>query len=143
MTPCRLSCANVLADALDERRVDAAGRLIEEDQLRLGHHHRGELEQLALTVGERAAEQSGNMDDVHGREHVHRPSPLVVPLAPREQRTKAGAAHRHEHVLERGQTRKDSRELKGAADAETVDPVRPESGDRLAVEAHVAASPWR
>src|ERR1039458_151966 len=39
---------NMLADALDQRGVDAAGRLIEQDQLRSGHHHGGQFEQLSL-----------------------------------------------------------------------------------------------
>ncbi len=129
--------ANVLTDALDERRIDAAGRLIEQDELRLGHHHRRELEQFALTVRERAAQQAGDRGDVHGREHVHGSSALIVPLASRDECAKSRTPHRHEHVLQRGQTREDSRQLKGAADAETVDSIRSESGDRLPLEAHV------
>ena len=51
----------------------------------LDHHHRGQLEQFALSVRQRAAEQSGHVADVHRREHVHRAGLLVVPLPAREE----------------------------------------------------------
>ena len=52
----------MLADLLGQRRVDAGDRLVEQDQLRLGHQGAADLEQLLL-----AARQIGGRiaDDVH------------------------------------------------------------------------------
>jgi len=42
---------DALLDLLDEQRVHAGGRLVEEHEARVGHQHRRKLEQLLLTVG--------------------------------------------------------------------------------------------
>ena len=50
----RVELADHLAHPLDQRRVDAAGGLVEHDQLRVEHQHLRELDELLLAVGERA-----------------------------------------------------------------------------------------
>ena len=42
----------MLADLAGQRRVDAGHRLVEQDQLRLGHQRAADLEQLLLAAGE-------------------------------------------------------------------------------------------
>ena len=44
--------AQVLADLARQRRVDAGDRLVEQDQLRLGHQRAADLEQLLLAARE-------------------------------------------------------------------------------------------
>ena len=44
----------MLGEPADQARVDAAGRLVEQDQPRLQHQHLGELDQLLLAVGQGA-----------------------------------------------------------------------------------------
>ena len=51
-----LELVDVVEQALLERRVDAGHRLVEHDQLRVGHQRPGHLQQLALTAGEVAGE---------------------------------------------------------------------------------------
>ena len=47
---------HVAEQRLGERRVHAGHRLVEHDQLRVGHHRPRHLEQLALPARERAGE---------------------------------------------------------------------------------------
>src|SRR5918992_2904576 len=49
----RVQLADHLADPLDQGRIDAAGRLVEHDQLRVEHQDLRELQQLLLAVAER------------------------------------------------------------------------------------------
>ena len=51
----------------DQRRVDAAGRLVEQQDRRVGDQQRRQLEQLALTVGQvagRLVRQPGDPDEL-------------------------------------------------------------------------------
>src|SRR6266508_4708337 len=43
-------------ELVEQRAVDAGGRLVEQDQLRIGHQDPDELDELLLTVGEVARE---------------------------------------------------------------------------------------
>src|SRR5258708_7944784 len=48
----RVQLPDLAGDDVDQRRVHPAGRLVEQQDLRIGHQHVGQLEQLALAVGE-------------------------------------------------------------------------------------------
>src|SRR5438445_4930120 len=132
--PARVQAADVLADLLQQGRVHAAGGLIEQDELGLGHEHGAELEQLALPVGQRSAESVRDVSDVQELEHLHGTGPLAAPVSAREQCAEAFAPDGHEHVFQGGEPREDARQLKGATDAELVDPVRTEAVDGLGLE---------
>ena len=45
---------DAVSDVVDEGRVHPASRLVQEDHGRVGDEHVGQLEQLALTVGQRS-----------------------------------------------------------------------------------------
>ena len=49
---------DAVGDQVDQRRVHPAGRLVEQDDRRVGDEHVGEFEQLALAVGERARQDA-------------------------------------------------------------------------------------
>ena len=56
--PVGVELADHLAHPLDQHRVDAAGRLVEQDQLRVEHQDLRELDELLLAVGQRPARWS-------------------------------------------------------------------------------------
>ena len=110
----------------DQRRVDAAGRLVEQQDVRVGDQQRGELEQLALTVGEvrgRLVREPRDADEV---EQLHRPPPLAERAGqPRDPAQPALLAlRRHEHVLEHREPGEQPRELESPPDPELEHPVR-------------------
>ena len=113
--PCSLICADDLEDLLHEERREAEGRLVEEQELRLGHQRAADREHLLLAAGERPARlasrsrrrgKSAEHALEAGSDSVSRPqvgAHLQV-LAHREVREDAAAlrhvgdAERHEHL---------------------------------------------
>ena len=55
--PVGVQTADVALDRLDQHRVDAGGRLVEQHQAWAPHQRRGELEQLALAERELGRER--------------------------------------------------------------------------------------
>src|SRR6267378_3889426 len=111
--------AHRLQQIVEERAVDAGGRLVEQDQRGIGHEHAYELDELLLAVGEVARVLSGQ---------------LAAPAL----RLRVRAARDDEQVLQRRQLREDADDLKGPADAAAGDLPRLEAVDALAAEAHAA-----
>src|SRR5262249_43481722 len=54
----RVELPDSLGDVLDQRRVPPAGRLVEQDDVGVGHEHVRELEQFALAVGQGLSERA-------------------------------------------------------------------------------------
>ena len=63
-------------DDIEERRIDAAGRLVEKKETRIGHQARGDVHQLFLSVGQFRGRQIGKVGDADKIEKLHRPSAL-------------------------------------------------------------------
>ena len=72
---------DAVPDLVDERRVDAACRLVEEENLGVGDEQVGELEQLALAVGEVSGWPV--REAATGRRTRAGPSPALSPRATR------------------------------------------------------------
>ena len=138
--PGLVELADPLGEVLDQGRVYAAGRLVQEQHSGIGHEQRRELEQLALTEGEVPGGLARKPRDTDELEQLDRASAL---------RARAGAAdeaahpallalRRDEHVLEHGQPGEDARELEGPPDTELEDARRSRVRDRRAAEADLA-----
>ena len=117
---------DAVAQVVDQRRVDAAGRLVQQQHRRVGDQQRRELQELALTVGEVAgglAREPRDPDEVQQLE-----CPLT--LAVRSSQTGDAAQppllalRRDEHVLQHGQPGEHACQLERAPDAESEHPVR-------------------
>ena len=123
----------------DQRRVHAARGLVEQQHARVGDEQRGELEQLALAVGERAGRVGGQGGDADEVQQLHGPALLGRRAGAAGQAAQPAllALGGHEHVLEHGQAREEPRELEGAPDAEAEHAVRRGVGDVGAAEAHL------
>jgi hypothetical protein len=109
---------------VEQRAVDPGGRFIEQDQLRIGHQHANELEQLLLAVREVAGVFLAQPLELDEGQQLLRPLPRRV-----DRRVGHG-----QQVLERRQLREYADHLEGAADAAPGDAVRLEPVDPLAVE---------
>ena len=72
MTPLVLQVDDVAADQFDQRGVDAGHRLVEEQDLRLGHDGARDLEQLLLPAGELARARVAVLVQAVDVEHVQR-----------------------------------------------------------------------
>ena len=59
-------------DHVEERRVDAAGRLVEQEEARTRHQPGGEVHQLLLAVGELRRRLVGEVGDADEIEELHR-----------------------------------------------------------------------
>ena len=68
--PLGLELMDVLEQALLERRVDAGHRLVEHDQLWIGHQRSGHLQQLALSTGEVAGELVAHVVEAEALEQL-------------------------------------------------------------------------
>ena len=104
--PSRVELADHLADALDQRRVDPAGRLVEQDQLRVEHEHLGQLDELLLAVGERprllVAERAhaDELEQLLGARGLRAADRVRVELAP-ARTTRSGATTFSSTVISR------------------------------------------
>ena len=70
--PAAVQLAHVALHRLHHHRVDAGRRLVEEDEPRLAHQHRGELEQLLLAIGERRGALAGMSGEAELLEQAQR-----------------------------------------------------------------------
>ena len=121
----RVELLDALDDQLQQRRVDACCRLVEQDRLRVGHQHAGKFEQLALTARKHAGwlplkpRQSDEIEQ--GPRLVHR-RPLLRRHMPRPQKIHPAlfarlALRPGQNVLQHSHLREGPRDLKGATDA--------------------------
>ena len=138
--PAAVELGDAIGEVADEGRVHAAGRLIEEQDGRIGDKQGGQLQQLALPVGEVAGGLVGQPRDADEVQQIHGP-----PLLGRRARAAQDPAEPalvalggDEQVLQDGETHEQARELEGAPDAEVEHAVGRSVGDLVAAIAHGA-----
>src|SRR5580692_8434027 len=123
----RVEFPDAVGDVIDQRQVDPAGRLVEQDDLGVRDEDVGELEELALAVGERARERGVMPGDADELELLHRALAVGgVPVPGRDQ-----------HVLKHGKTGEDPGQLEGPADAQGEYLVRRGVGDPPVCQVHL------
>src|SRR5215207_7389743 len=110
--------ADHLADPLDQRRVDAAGGLVEHDQLRVQHEDLGELEELLLSVGQGRRADVAVLTHPDEVEELLRAARLATRDRARAEAADAELAERRHHILEHGHLAEQPRDLKRPPDAE-------------------------
>ena len=129
--PRSIECDDLLDQRFKQRRVDAGGRLVEQDQARLDHQHARKLEELLLAAGE----LSGDFADLVGKaaEAEHLESALARlaflpshcagthPVVP-EAFARLIARRQHD-VLQNRHLRKGARYLEGPGKAGAKDAV--------------------
>src|SRR2546426_3797750 len=120
--------AHGVQQLVEQGAVDAGRRLVEQDQLRLGHQHADELHQLLLPVGQVAGVLVGQPLELDEAEQLQGPLP----------RRGVARGRDHHQVLQRGQLREHPDHLEGAPDAEVEDLVRPHPVDAVALELDLA-----
>src|SRR5580704_14967271 len=127
-------------EVLDERRVHPAGRLVEQHDRGIRHQNVGQLEQLALPVGQRVGERPGVVGDAGELQQLDGTPPLRAAARPGQRVAGPTAAvlRGDEHVLQHGQPGEDPGELEGPADAEREHPLRRPVRDLLVAEVDVA-----
>src|SRR6266496_4162795 len=137
----RVQLTDAYCDVIDQRRVHAAGRFIEQHDSRIGHQHVGELQQLALAVGEGASEVGGKVCYPDELQQVQCAPSVLYRAGPGQQVAHGSAAPLggDKHVLTDGEAREDPGELEGPADAEAEDTLRRPVGDWPPVQVHLAA----
>ena len=116
---------------MDQDRVHTGRRFVEQDEYGLPHQHAGELEQLALSVRERAGRHMCVSPQAELIEQVFGASPVDARHATTKQRVPRLMTRQHD-VLERGQARKDACLLKGARHPETLQAARVRMPNRAA-----------
>src|SRR5215469_7939965 len=138
--------ADPLGDGADQGRVHPAGRLVEEDDLRLGDQHVGQLKKFALAVGQRLGAIPGQLDDAGELEQLHRPLAGGGAARPGERVVQPPGlpgpllvVRGHDHVLHDRQPGEDPGQLEGPADSPREDLVRGQAGDLGFIEVDVAA----
>ena len=118
----RLQRQNVLAELLRQGRIDAGGRLVEHDQLRLGHQGAAELQQLLLAAREIDRAIVADVQQVElARDFDRALAQLLLARARRGGAQHGGAeglarlmlAVQHQ-VLDHGELREPARDLEGA-----------------------------
>ena len=109
----RVQRADALLDLLDEHRIDAGRRLVQQHELRFGHQHRCELEELLLAVREVARALLAESRDAEFVEQLQRTLALVPPDCGRE-RGRPRLLERRDHVLDERELREDPRLLERA-----------------------------
>src|ERR671911_253391 len=127
-----------VGDPLDQRRVDTARGLVEQDQRRLGHEHGGQLQQLLLAEGEVAG--LGALQVVDADPGQPGPSPFHVGTVAEtaEDLSQASAPKRDQHVVQHREPGEDAADLEGPAEPGVCDPVRGPGRDLASVDEHVA-----
>src|SRR6266581_985889 len=126
-----LKPVDVVEQVLEQRPVDAGRRLVEQDQVRIGHEGPRELQELLLPVGEAPAVLGAQGREVDERDE------LLGPLA-RDPVGHPERGHR-EHVFENRHLPEDARDLERPRDALAEDLVGLEAGEVLSVVDHLAA----
>ena len=127
--------------------VDRGGRLVQQQQLGVGHQRRREGQQLPLAVGERARRRASPRAQPHRLEQAPRPlhRGRLQPAHPRRPHQASHEAfllvllEERQQVLQGGEPREHAHQLEGASDAEPRDPMRGGAGHVLAAEEHPAA----
>ena len=119
-----------------ERRIDAGGRLVEHDQLRLGHQGAAELEQLLLPAREidravvadgKQIELARDRDGALAQFLLARTRRRGAQHGGRERLARLVLAVQHQ-VLDHGELGEPARDLEGARQADLGEPVRPPAG---------------
>src|ERR1700730_10983154 len=121
-------CPHGVEQLIEEGAIHAGGGLVEQDQLRIGHEHADELDQLLLTVGEGArilVRQPLELDEAEQLPGARAGRGIVV-------------RRHHEEVLERRQLAEDADDLEGAANALVKNLVGLEPVDALPLESNLA-----
>ena len=135
----RVQLADLLDHSLDQRRIDAAGRLVEHDQLRLEHEDLRELDELLLPEGQCAGANVRVLRHTDELEQLQRALVLVTCNRVRGQLPPREGAQRRDNVLEHGHLAEQARDLEGAAEAEMRALERRQPVDALPVEADTPA----
>src|SRR5215468_10213709 len=137
-------------DLVGQRGIDTGYGLVEQDEARLGHERAADLEELLLAAGERRGRIVGHAGKIESAGYRRRPLPQGL-FAVRHHRRPgkrsperlAGLARSIEHeVLEDGQAREASCDLKGAHEPSPGDAMRSFRGHVVAVEDDPARLWW-
>ena len=127
--PCR-ELADLVVQLRDHDRRQAHGQLVEQQQLRSGGERPGQGEHLLLTAGQRPGQllaahgELGELLEGHVLDAAHRHPDLCG----------------HEEVLADAEVGEHSPTLGDGADSPAGSSVRGDRGDRVALEAHLAAA---
>src|SRR5947208_2900929 len=126
-----LQPVDVVEQVLEQRAVHAGRRLVEQDQVGVGHERPGELQELLRPVGKAPAVLGAQMREVDERDE------LLGPRA-RDPIGHVEPGHR-EHILEDRHLPEDARDLERPRDAPAEDLVGLEAGEVLSPVEHLAA----
>src|SRR5215469_1974816 len=144
--PTPVQRADPLGDGADQGRVHPTGGLVEQDDLRFGDQHVGQLQQLALTVGQGLGAVTGQFGYPGELQQLHRPLAGGCAARPGERVAEPPGlpgpllvVRGHDHVLHDGQPGEDPGQLERPADTPREDLVRGQAGDLGFVEVDVAA----
>src|SRR6266849_4623939 len=132
-----------LHDAVLVGGGDARGRLVEQNDLRIEREGRGDVEQLLLALRERRSDSVEPMAKSENVGHLaHAPRDLVVTAQPGEQPPPLllPRYHRGRDRLHHGQLRENLDELERAREPVIGKRHRPDAGNALAHEQHLAAA---
>ncbi|MCY1244279.1 hypothetical protein D9M72_573440 [compost metagenome] len=97
--PLGIERPDVADDLLEQRRIDAAGRLVQQNDLGIGHQQRGQVHQFLLAVGQVVPVLVGNAGDPEEIEDRHRLVPLVRRDCGPKQLREPAAACLDDHVF--------------------------------------------
>ena len=135
-----IGLAEPLQQAVDQRRIDARGRLVEQEHLRLAHQRHGEFEQLLLAEGQIAGAQvalrveADEAQQVFGLAFVTG-SAAAIDGAP----IQLGGRQADEHVLHARHPAVDARLLERPQQAQTRDLRHAQPGDVAPLESDRSA----
>src|SRR3954471_9311523 len=129
-----------LAQLLDQRRIDAGARLIQQHEARFRHERHGDVDQLLLAIGEAASRQM--RDRLQPEELDHLVGVLSKAGVGRREQARGQRAfellRRDDQVVAHRELAEDLQRLERAANAASRELERRHAGDVLAAELHVA-----
>src|SRR5215472_5166436 len=131
-----------LLERPEHRRVDAACRLIEQRQARARHEGHGGIEQLLLSVAERASQRVGVLVQAEEPEHAIGFGAKSRVSSAEETRDHGATVllPREDKVFAHGHLWKDLQELKGTADTKPVELAGAHSRHPSAIDEDFAAA---
>ena len=146
--PSRWSAQDVVLHLVDHRGIHGGGRLVEQEQLGVGHQRAGEGQELALPVGEAAGRQRRPSPPRPTRSSSRRARSTAAASSrrsarraqqPRQQLLLLVLLEEHQQVLERAEAGEDADLLERARHAEPRHAVGRRAGEVVAAEEHAPA----
>ena len=136
--PLPVQLSDHLDDVVDERRIDAAGRLVEHDQARVEHQDLRQLDELLLPEGQRGRPLVGEGPHPDEVEELLGPLRLGAADGVRGELAPGEGPERRDDVLEHGHLAEEPGDLERPPDAPVRALPRRQAVDRLPVEPDLA-----